>query len=61
MDTKQHTPEAEPRILDSRIEGLDLDERDAIRRRDWSAARNIVLERAPLKETRQRTAAPRRR
>jgi hypothetical protein len=58
VDTKKYALQAETHILDSRIEGLDLDERDAIRRRDWPAARNIVLVRAPLKETRQRTAVP---
>jgi len=61
MGTRQSTPQAETHILDSRIEGLDLDERDAIRRCDWSAARNIVLVRAPLKEVRQRTGAPKQR
>jgi hypothetical protein len=61
MYTKQSKLQSETHILDSRIEGLDLDERDAIRRCDWSAARNIVLERAPLKEVRQRTGAPKQR
>jgi hypothetical protein len=61
MDTRQARLQAETRILDSRIDGLDLDERDAVRRRDWSAARNVVLVKAPLKEVRQRTGAPRQR
>ena len=61
MGTRQSTPQAETHILASRIGRLDLDERDAIRRCDWSAARNIVLVRAPLKETRQRTGAPKQR
>jgi len=58
MDTKQYTLQAKTHILDSRIEALELDERDDICRCDWSAARNIVVERAPLKEVRQWTAAP---
>jgi hypothetical protein len=61
MDTRHSRLRAETRILDSRIEGLDLDERDAVRRCDWSAARNVVLVRAPLKEVRQRTGAPKQR
>jgi hypothetical protein len=61
MDTRQSTLKAETHILDSHIGRLDLDERDAIRRCDWSAARSIVLERAPLKEVRQWSAAPMRR
>jgi hypothetical protein len=58
MDTKQRTLRTKTRILDSRIWRLNLEERIARHRCDWSAARNIVLERAPLKETRQRVAAP---
>jgi hypothetical protein len=61
MNTKQSGHQAEIHILASQIGRLDLDEHDAIRRRDWSAARNIVLERAPLKEVRQRSAAPKQR
>jgi hypothetical protein len=61
MKTRQSTPRAQTRILDSRIDRLDLEERDAVRRCDWSAARNIVLVRAPLKEARQRTGAPKQR
>jgi hypothetical protein len=60
MNTKQYALEAETHILDSRIGRLELEERDAIRRRDWSAARNIVLERATLKEAQHWTAPPRR-
>jgi hypothetical protein len=61
MYAKQSKLQSETRILDSRIEGLDLDERAAVRRCDWSAARNVVLVRAPLKEARQRTGAPKQR
>lgn len=41
--------------LASRIERLETEERDAVRRRDWSAARSIALERVALKETHHRT------
>ena len=58
MDTKQHNLQTKTRILDSRIWWLDLEERIAGHRCDWSAATDIVLERAPLKEIRQRTASP---
>jgi len=59
MDARQHqTPEAIAQILELRIKLLDHEELDARNRCDWSAARNIVLKRAPLKETRQRTASP---
>jgi hypothetical protein len=58
MNAKQYELQEEIHILDSRIGRLDLKEWDAISRCDWSAARNVVLERAPLKEVRQRTAAP---
>ena len=61
MDTKQSRLHAETRILDSRIEVLDRNERDAVSRCDWSAARNVVLVRAPLKEARQRTGTPKQR
>jgi hypothetical protein len=37
------------RVLASRIAGLEIEERDAVRRRDWSAARTIALERVTLK------------
>jgi hypothetical protein len=57
MDTKQHNLQTKTRILDSRIWWLNLEERIAGRRCDWSAATDIVLERAPLKEIRQRTAS----
>lgn len=50
-------PVADPLAL--RIERLELEERDAVRRRDWSAARSITLEKATLKEARHRTIARR--
>jgi hypothetical protein len=59
MDTKQSEPQLVTHILDLRIGRLDLEEWDAIHRCDWSAARNISLKRAPLKEIRQWSAAPR--
>lgn len=46
-------------VLDSRIERLEMEERDAVRRRDWSAARSIAVERTALKDVRQRTRARR--
>jgi hypothetical protein len=61
MDGKQYALQAETYILDALMEGQNLDESDAIISRCDRAATNIVLQRAPLKETRQRTAAPRRR
>ena len=61
MDGKQYALQAETHILDALIERQDLDEHDAIISRCDRAARTIVLQRAPLKETRQRTAVPRRR
>lgn len=45
--------------LVSRIEQLELEERDAIRRRDWSTARGIAQERAALKEAHYRALARR--
>ncbi len=60
MDGKQYALQAETYILDALIERQNLDERHAICGCD-RAARNIILQRAPLKEVRQRTAAPRRR
>jgi hypothetical protein len=59
MNTKHYALRVRTHILDSRIWRLDLEEQIAIHRCDWSAARNISLERAPLKEVRQWTAAPR--
>lgn len=49
----------EPTALTSRIEKLSLEERDAVRRRDWPAARSAAEERASLQEARQRAAARR--
>jgi hypothetical protein len=45
--------------LISRIEKLALEERDAVRRRDWSAARSAAQERAALQEARHRAAGRR--
>jgi hypothetical protein len=46
-------------ILCSRIEKLALQERDAVRRRDWSAARSTAVERLALQAARHRAAARR--
>ena len=59
VDGRQYAPQAETHFLDSRIEGLKLEERGAFLRRDWSAAKSKVLEKAPLKEAQHRTAARR--
>jgi hypothetical protein len=48
-------PMVDPLAL--RIEQLEFEEWDAIRRRDWSTARGIAQERVALKETHQRTVA----
>lgn len=48
-----------PNPLTSRIEKLALEERDAVRRRDWSAARSAAEERAALQEARHRATARR--
>ncbi len=61
MDGKQYALQGETYILDALIERQNLDERDAIISRCYRVARNIVLQRAPLKEAHQRTATPRRR
>lgn len=45
--------------LTARIEKLALQERDAVRRRDWPAARSAAEERAALQEARGRAAAKR--
>lgn len=45
--------------LTSRIEKLALEERDAVRRRDWPAAHSAAEERAVLQEARQRALARR--
>ncbi len=42
-----------------RIEKLLAEERDAVRRRDWPAARSAAEERVALQETRQRATARR--
>ena len=61
MDGKYYALQVETHILDSRIWRLDLEEEIALHWCDWSAARNISLKRAPLKEIRQWSAAPGRR
>ena len=43
--------------LSRKIEDLALQERDAVRRRDWSAARAAAEERVVLQTARQRAAA----
>ena len=45
--------------LVSRIERLALEERDAVRRRDWPAAKSAAEEKAVLQEAHQRAAARR--
>lgn len=53
-------PVSEPASpLASRIEKLALEERDAVRRRDWPAARSAAEERALLQDARHRAAAKR--
>ena len=54
MNTEQSEPQLATHILDSRIWCLDFEERIALRRCDWSAARNIALERAMLTEAHHR-------
>ena len=46
-------------VLTSRIEKLALEECDAVRRRDWPAAKCAAEERAALQEARQRDVARR--
>ena len=57
MDGRRPTPETGYGPLDARIRRLELEERDAVRRRDWSAARSIALERVTLKEARRKALA----
>lgn len=45
--------------LISRIETLLAEERDAVRRRDWPAARSAAEERVTLQETRRRATVRR--
>ena len=52
-------PDVSAGTLSSRIEKLALEECDAVRRRDWSAARTVAQERAALQEARQKAAARR--
>lgn len=57
MDGRRATPAVGS--LDWRIEQLEIAERDAIRRRDWSTARGIAQERVALKEAHHRALARR--
>lgn len=57
MDGRRTIPIISPLVW--RIEQLELEERDAIRRRNWSTARGIVQERAALKEAHHRALARR--
>lgn len=59
MDRPSSRPTEPAGTLTSRIQQLALEERDAVRRRDWSAARSAAQERAALQEARQRAAARR--
>jgi hypothetical protein len=59
MDRPSSRPTEPTGTLTSRIEKLAVEERDAVRRRDWSAARSAARERAALQEARQRAAARR--
>lgn len=47
--------------LAGRIEQLELEERDAVRRGDWATARSKAEEKAALKEAQHRAVARRRR
>ncbi len=57
MDGRRSTFAISPLML--RIEQLELEERDAIRRRDWSTVRGIAQERVALKEAHHRAIARR--
>jgi hypothetical protein len=50
MNGEHNVSQTLTRILDSHIEGLELEERGAFLRHDYSAARSKVLKKAPLKE-----------
>lgn len=57
-----HNTSLPPRVRDPlsrRISDLARQERDAVRRRDWSAARVAAQERASLQAVRQRAEARR--
>lgn len=60
MDGRPAVPETSAGALASRVERLEMDERDAVRRRDWSAAKSIALERATLKQAHHRIGGRRR-
>lgn len=47
------------KFLDSKIRDLASQERDAVRRRDWSAARTVAEEKATLQVARQSALAKR--
>ena len=57
MDSRRPAPETGYGSLVARIARLELEERDAVRRRDWSAARSTVLERVALKESHRKALA----
>ncbi len=57
MGGRRSTTEAGDTVLDLRIERLEKEERDAVRRRDWSAARSTLLEKTALKKARHKTSA----
>ena len=57
-DTRAPSPSRED-PLSRKIEDLAHQERDAVRRRDWSAARVAAKERASLQAVRQRAEAKR--
>lgn len=44
-------------LLDGRIGELEAEERAAVMKGDWTAARSAVVEKAKLKETQHRAAA----
>ena len=55
--SERATPETN--ALTTRIGKLALEERDAVRRRDWPAAKSAAEERAALQEAHYRAAARR--
>lgn len=59
MDGRRSAAVSAVRPIALRIEQLELEERDAIRRRDWSTARVIAQERAALKEAHHRVLTAR--
>ena len=61
MNGEHNAPQTPTQVLDSHIEGLELEELGAFLRRDWSAASSKVLKKATLKEARHRVVAQARR